>query len=234
MRPFAVTAATPQKRLNKDKDTNANLRVRGVKWRWSGQSWASLDGGGNYATGAGHEWSEPVFRAIAALALASASAHSTATLTSAAPWWERVTVLVADNGEAQSCRYESSFQPTGGKDCSVADSQASAVKSSGSKDQFTRITFERRFSPGAKPDLQPLQPGETLLGGRVMAVAIDANGAVKGCQIVATSGSVAPQYGCDELAAERFEASATSPHSRAGSREGYMSVIVYGHSEHVV
>jgi hypothetical protein len=175
-----------------------------------------------------------VFRAIAALALASASAHSAATLTSTGPWWERVTVLVADNGEPQSCRYESSFRPASGQDCSVADSQASAAKGSGAKDQFTRITFERRFSPGAKPEVQPLQPGETLLGGRVMALAIDAKGAVKACQVVATSGSVAPQYGCDDLAAERFEASAGSPHSGTASREGYMSVIVYGHSEHVV
>ncbi|MFL6722258.1 MAG: hypothetical protein ACJ8FT_10725 [Sphingomonas sp.] len=180
-------------------------------------------------------WSEPVFRAIAALALASASAHSAATLTSTGPWWERVTVLVTDDGEPQSCHYESSFQPAGGKDCSVVKSQAAAASSAGAKDQFTRITFERRFSPGAKPDAEPLQAGETLLGGRVMALAIDANGAVKDCQIVATSGSVAPQYGCDELAGERFEASVGGVHNRAAAaREGYMSVLVYGHSEHVV
>ena len=118
----------------------------------------SLDSGGNRAAGAGHKWSEPVFRAIAALAVASASAHSAATLTSTGPWWERVTVLVADNGEAQSCRYESSLQPNASKDCTVDRSQAAAAKSAGAKDQFTRITFERRFSPGAKPDMTQLQP----------------------------------------------------------------------------
>ena len=176
-----------------------------------------------------------MFRAIAALALASASAHAAATLTSTAPWWERITVLVADNGEAQSCRYESSLQATAGKECSVESAAATAAKTGGpsAKSEFTRITFERRFSLGAKPDMV-LQPGETLLGGRVMALAIDARGAVKDCQVVATSGSVTPQYGCADLVAERFEASAGSRASGAAQREGYMSIIVYGHSEHVV
>ena len=111
--------------------------------------------------------------------------------------------------------------------------QASAAKGAGAKDQFTRLTFERRFTPGAKPDMV-LQPGETLLGGRVMALAIDAHGAVKDCQVVATSGSVTPQYGCADLQAERFEASVGGQHANAAPREGYMSIIVYGHSEHVV
>jgi len=175
-----------------------------------------------------------VFRAIAALTLASASAHSPATLNSSAAWWERVTVLVADNGETQSCRYESSLQPNGGQSCTVDGSEAATAKSAGAKDQFTRLTFERRFSPGAKPNMEQLAPGETLLGGRVMALAIDAKGAVKNCEVVATSGSVTPQYGCDDLTAEHFEASVGGVHANAGPREGYMSIIVYGHSEHAV
>ncbi len=175
-----------------------------------------------------------MFRAIAALALASASAHPAATLTSASPWWERVTVLVADDGQARSCRYESSLQPNAGKDCSVEGSEAAAAKTAGAKDQLTRITFERRFYPGAKPAIQPLQPGETLLGGRVMALAIDAKGAVKNCEVVATSGSVTPQYGCDDLSAERFEASVGGARAGSAPREAYMSIIVYGHSEHIV
>ena len=175
-----------------------------------------------------------VFRAIAALALASASAHSPSTLNSAGPWWERVTVLVADDGQAQSCRYESSLAPNGGEDCTVDGSEAATARSAGAKDQFTRLTFERRFTPGAKPDLQQLQPGETLLGGRLMALAIDARGAVKNCEVVATSGSVTPQYGCSDLEAERFEASVGGTHASATPREAYMSIVVYGHSEHVV
>jgi len=176
-----------------------------------------------------------VIRAIAALALASASAQPTATLSSA-PWWEKVTVTVTDDGKARSCQYESSLGAGKSQDCSVSGSEAAMTKSSGAaasaKDQYTRITFERRFNPGARPDKPALQAGELLLGGQVMALAIDGKGAVEHCQVVATSGSVTPQYGCSEASAERFEASATSV--RAPAREGYMTIIVYGHSEHVV
>lgn len=176
-----------------------------------------------------------MFRAIAALALASTTAQSTATLSSAVPWWERVTVTVSDDGNTRSCRYESSLQPSAAKDCAVTSSEtatAKSARSSGAKDEFTRITFERRFNPGTKPDMT-LQPGEVLLGGQMMALAIDGAGAVKGCHIVATSGSVTPQYGCSEAEAERFDASAGSARATA-PREGYMTIIVYGHSEHVV
>ena len=82
------------------------------------------------------------------------------------------------------------------------------------------------------PQTQTLEPGETLLGGQVMALAIDARGAVKHCRVVATSGAVTPQYGCDDAAAEKFEASAGS--AKAGPRDGYMTIVVYGHSEHLV
>jgi hypothetical protein len=178
-----------------------------------------------------------VFRAIAALALASASAHSTATLTSSVPWWERVTVTVTDDGQARSCHYESSLRTANAQNCSVSGGDAATAKaasSSGSKEEFTRITFERRFSPGAKPEMAKLEPGEVLLSGQMMALAIDGAGAVKHCRIVATSGSVTPQYGCDEAATERFEASAGNAHARTEPREGFMTVLVYGHSEHVV
>ena len=177
-----------------------------------------------------------MLRAIAALALASTTAQSPSTLTSAAPWWERVTVTVTDDGQAQSCRYESSLQPNNGQSCSVTGGEAATAKSSGvgAKDQYTRLTFERRFSPGASPQTAAVQAGETLLGGRVMALAINAKGTVENCKVVSTSGSMAPQYGCNELAAERFDASAASTRARTPAREGYMTILVYGHSEHVV
>jgi hypothetical protein len=181
--------------------------------------------------------SDNVFRAFAALALASTAAHTSPPLNSTAPWWERVTVTVTDDGQTQSCRYETSVSPQATKDCSVAGTGASLAKassSSGAKDQVTRITFERRFSPTATSTLSSLGPGETLLGGQVMALAIDGAGAVKGCKVVATSGSVTPQYGCDEAATEHFEASATSANARTAQHQGYMTILVYGHSEHVV
>ena len=77
-----------------------------------------------------------------------------------------------------------------------------------------------------------MQPGETLLGGQVMALGIDPRGAVKTCKVVSQSGSMRPEYGCAQAATERFEASAATPPSPA--REGYLTIIVYGHSEHVV
>ena len=181
-----------------------------------------------------------MIRAIAALALASASTQpSTATLTSSAPWWERVTVSVTDDGKTQGCKYESSLGGGKSSECSVTSDQASATKasssSSGAKDKITRITFERRFTPAAQPVTPSMQPGDLLLGGAVMALAIDGKGAVAHCKVVSTSGSVTPQYGCDEASAERFDASAaTDPHLRTPAREGYMTILVYGHSEHVV
>ena len=173
-----------------------------------------------------------MFRAIAALALASAASQPTATPSSSAPWWERVTVTVTDDGQTQSCRYESSLAPGGGKDCSVVGTAASMTHQASAKDEYTRITFERRFSPTPSASLASLQPGETLLGSQTLALAIDGRGAVRGCKVVQSGGEVTPQYGCSDAAAERFTASAVSP--RAGEHEGYMTVLVYGHSEHVV
>jgi hypothetical protein len=187
-----------------------------------------------------------VFTAIAALALASASAQPSVTptspapaspaLTTSTPWWERVTVTVTDDGKTRACHYESSLQASPAQDCSVSGATATATSPhpASAKDGYTRITFERRFSPGLQPAAAAVQPGEKLLGGQVMALAIDAKGAVKTCRIVAMSGAVTPQYGCDEAAAERFEASAGNAHARSAAREGYMTILVYGHSEHVV
>jgi hypothetical protein len=77
-----------------------------------------------------------------------------------------------------------------------------------------------------------VQAGDTLLGSQVMALAIDGAGAVKGCQIVSKSGSMTPDYGCEEAKAERFEANAGQ--SAEQSLQGYMTILVYGHDEHVV
>jgi hypothetical protein len=177
-----------------------------------------------------------VFIAIAALALASASAPSpaptsTTPLTSTASWWERVTVNITDDGKTHSCQYVTSLQPAAAQNCTASNSASASAL--GGKDQYTSITFERRFTPGATPQLESLQPGERLLGGQVMALAIDARGAVKNCRVVATSGAVTPQYGCNEAQAERFQASASDT-ARTPEREGYLSIIVYGHAEHEV
>ena len=171
--------------------------------------------------------------AVAGAAAAATTATPSSALSSSSPWWEKVTVTVTGDGNAKSCRYETSLKPNAGESCSVEGSAgALAHSASASKDSYTRITFERRFSPEVTAAKTELQAGDTLLGGQVLALAIDARGAVKGCKIVATSGDMKPEYGCDEAAAERFQAGVAT--GAAAPREGYMTILVYGHSEHLV
>lgn len=173
--------------------------------------------------------------ATAATATASTTTSSTDTLVSSAPWWEKVTVTLGGDGKPQSCLYQSSLKSGGGEDCDIASTQAALATSSdsSSKGEITRITFERRFTPGAAPPKPDLQTGDTLLGGQVMALAIDPRGSVKGCKVVATSGAMQPQYSCDDAQAERFQASVGGAQQKT-ERDGYMTILVYGHAEHMV
>ena len=170
---------------------------------------------------------------IAALALAASATTASPALVSKAPWWEKVTVTIAADGQAQSCRYESNMRNAASESCQVEGSATAASSVGNAKDSYTRITFERRFSPGSQPDSGALQTGDTLLGRQVLALAIDGGGAVKGCTVVASSGSVTPAYGCADASAERFEAAAKQSAEVAPTR-GFMTVLVYGHEEHVV
>jgi hypothetical protein len=180
-----------------------------------------------------------VFRALAALSLTSAASLAAAatadvsSLSSTNPWWERVTVTIGGDGQPQSCKFESSLTPGAAKSCDVEASAGAQDKLSGKgKDQYTRITFERRFTPGAQPSIEP-PAGDMLLGQQVMSLAFGAKGTVEDCQIVSTSGDVQPGYGCKEASAEKFHASATTG-AAAAPKQGYMTIIVYGHQEHVV
>jgi hypothetical protein len=189
------------------------------------------------------EGDEVVLRlTTAALALATviapAAMAATATATSPAlsttAWWERVTVTLAGDGKTQSCRYEASKAPTGAKQCEVVGSESlTAQNVSATKGETATITFERRFHPGpALPADSNLQTGDTLLGRQVMALAIDPAGKVSGCKVVATSGDVTPEYGCEQASTEKFEVNAAQAQSAA--LQGFMTVLIYGHSEHVV
>jgi hypothetical protein len=170
--------------------------------------------------------------AVAANAATATSTTSTDTLVSSAPWWEKVTVTIGENGKPQSCRYETSLKPSGDQYCDVASGQAAmASADSSSKGEITRITFERRFDPGIAPRKADLQTGDTLLGGQVMALAIDTRGAVKGCRVVGRSGDMQPAYSCDDAQAEKFQASVGGANAL---HQGYMTILVYGHSEHMV
>lgn len=162
---------------------------------------------------------------------ASAPAQADAPLVASMAWWEKLTVTIAGNGEAQGCLYETSQEPGATTPCEVDSGGAAVADASGAKSDLTRITFERRFSPGASPDAGDVSPGDTLLGGQVMALAIDPAGRVAGCRVVAKSGAMVPDYGCREARAERFKASAAT--GAAAAEPAFMTIIVYGHSEHL-
>jgi len=182
----------------------------------------------------------PVVANAAATAPASAPASAAASLPlpSSASWWEKVTVKMTGNGEAQNCQYTTSRAGAAAPDCKVVgaglspQAASSAAPSTSAKDAVTTITFERRFSPGsASPSNAELAAGEKLLGKEVIALAIDHAGKVSGCRVVDSSGETGLAYGCDEATAETFEASGAAA---SGHRLGFMTILVYGHNEHVV
>lgn len=166
--------------------------------------------------------------ALAALMLATASVDATPTLTSTAPWWEKITYTFAGDG-SQYCRYETSLSATGAEACESDEAPAKGATSSDGT--FTKITIERRFSPEGASAPASLQAGETLLGGQVMAISIDSTGAVKSCKVVGVSGDFKPPFGCNEARAERYRASA--PSDVATLRNALMTVLVYGHEEYL-
>ena len=169
-----------------------------------------------------------------ALAAAAVSPATSPGLVSTSPWWEKVTVTVSGDGDPRSCHYESSMVATGAQKCDVeGQTGALATSGSGTKDEFTSITFERRFSPTNQLDRGGAQPGDTLLGGQVMALAIGADGAVRGCRVVASAGDMTPDYGCEEAKAERFQASASTSDVAGSPRQAYLTVLVYAHAEKV-
>lgn len=169
---------------------------------------------------------------LAALILAatSASAGASPALTLVAPWWEKVTYTINGDGAQQACVYETSL--AGARSCED-DHTFSHAKSaaSGSTGSYTKITIERRFNPGGVPDPLSLEAGDTLLGGQIMALAIDGTGAVRDCQVLAESGDVRPAYSCREARAERFEAGAGRETPKV--RQAFMTIVVYGHEEYL-
>ena len=157
---------------------------------------------------------------------AATSSEPATLLETAAPWWEKITVTVDDKGKQQGCRYETSAAGAAACDKAMADSITASGK--GSQGLFQKVTFERRFSPGVKLDAGKLSPGDTLLGRQVMFLTIDAAGAISSCKVVATSGDVPPDYGCEQARKEQFRADATAASS---ARQAFMTVMAYGHSE---
>lgn len=167
--------------------------------------------------------------ALAALLLSAASVDASPALASASPWWERFTFTMTGDGAQQSCSYETSVVGAAAAQGCGADSSPEPMRHTASAGNgYTKITVERRFTPATPADPMRVQTGDTLLGGQVLALAIDKAGAVRTCQVVTSSGDVTPPYGCNEAKTERFDP------MNAQVRHGFMTVLVYGHEEYPV
>ena len=149
-------------------------------------------------------------------------------------WWEKVTVKMTGDGKGQTCRYQTSLPAGGTPDCAiVGGSSAAAATGATAKEEYSTIIFERRFSlGGAASASSAMQTGDKLIGRDVMALAIDHQGKVTGCSMVLSQGETGLDYGCKQASAERFEASASS--GAGTSRQGFLTVLVYGHREQFV
>ncbi len=168
--------------------------------------------------------------ALAAAALAAAS--PTPLLEASTPWWERITVTVDGEGTQQSCKYQSSLSPTGAETCD--QEMAASVQPARSKAPsgvYSKLTFERRFSPGEKLDSGRLQTGDTLLAHQVMFLTIGNDGSIDSCRVVGTSGDLRPAYGCAEAKSEQFRMPAIS--GEAAPSQAFMTILVYGHQEQI-
>lgn len=163
---------------------------------------------------------------VAALAASAASPL----LESSVPWWERITVTVDDKGKQQSCQYEMSLSSAGAKACDEATAASMGTGARGPSGVFSRVTYERRFSPGGQLDSGRLRPGDELLGRQVMFLTIDADGSIGSCRVVATTGDMAFQYDCDAARKEQFR---THAGSGPGSRQAFMTILAYGHMEQI-
>ena len=166
--------------------------------------------------------------ATAICAAAASAADKGATLPNE-KWWEKVTVTVASEDAKPGCTFSSSHEAE--QACDV-EHEAGALAGAGpEKGQLTKVVFERRFDPGAvQPQEAELAAGEMLLGGQVLNLAIDGSGKVSACDVVATAGDLKPEYGCAQAAQERF---ADAGGADAAAQSGYMTVLIYAHSEQV-
>lgn len=174
--------------------------------------------------------------AFAALMLAAASPTPAPALASATPWWERFTFTMVGDGDPQGCEYQSSVAIPGSEGCgsnpSATKSNSMTHSASSSSGSYTKITIERRYTPGTQLDPVKLQTGDTLLGEQVLSLLILADGSVGSCRVIGSSGKLTPPYGCDEARTEQFDAGIER--STQPVRQGLMTVLVYGHEEYPV
>jgi hypothetical protein len=167
---------------------------------------------------------------LAFVLAALAASTSSPALEISVPWWERVTVTVDDKGKQQSCQYEVSLVPAGAKPCDE-ELAASLPSGRGPTGRFSKMTFERRFSPGRRPDSGQLPAGDELLGRKVLFLTFDADGSLSSCDVVAATGDMAFRYDCEQARKEQFRVLASA--ANGGAHQAFMTVLAYGHSEHI-
>lgn len=162
---------------------------------------------------------------LALFAVALAASTSSPVLEASVPWWERITVTMDDKGEQRSCHYEMSLSTAGAKSCDEETAASLGAGGDGPKGVYSKVTYERRFSPGGQIDSGQLRPGDTLLGRRVMFLTIDAAGSIDSCKVVAASGDMAFRYDCEQVRKEQFQVQAP--------RQAFMTILAYGHTEQI-
>jgi hypothetical protein len=178
----------------------------------------------------GQSGHEGEFTVLALFATALAASTASPLLETTVPWWERITVTMNDKGEQQSCQYEASLSPAGAESCSEEMAASLASGGRGPSGLYSKVTFERRFSPGGRLDSGRLQPGDKLLGRQVMFLTFDTDGSIGSCKVVATTGDMAFQYNCAEARKEQFR---TQANAAPGARQAFMTVLAYGHTERI-
>lgn len=167
---------------------------------------------------------------LALFAAALAASNPSPVLEASVPWWERITVTMDDKGQQRSCRYQMSLSPAGEKACDE-ETAASVGAGGGARDGiYSKVTYERRFSPGGRLDSGQLRPGDTLLGRQVMFLSIDADGSIASCKVVAASGDMAFRYDCEQARKEQFRIQASAGQ---GARQAFMTILAYGHTEQI-
>lgn len=159
---------------------------------------------------------------------AAATAPQPPPLSASVPWWDKITMVMDSNGAEKACTYRSSLKPTLASGCETEESATPGRNAKTPNGVVTKLTFERRFSPGERPEPGRLQPGDTLLGRQLIHLTIDGSGAVSSCKVVDVSGEV-PDYGCREARTETFVVKASAP--VGGMHEAFMTILVYGHAE---
>lgn len=165
---------------------------------------------------------------LAFVVAALAASTTSPVLETSVPWWERITVTVDDKGKQQSCRYEISLAPSGAKACDEATAASVGGGVRSPSGVYSKLTYERRFSPGGRLDDGQLQPGDKLLGRQVMFLTFGPDGSISSCKVVANTGDMAFQYNCEAARKEQFR---VESNSEPGARQAFMTILAYGHSE---